>query len=139
MAGLFNKMMNAIGISAEEDEFEEFETLEPEKRQSFERKGKVVNINATTQFKVVVIQPESFEMARDVADNLKDRKPVVINLEKVDREVAHRIFDFLSGSTYALGGTIQKVTTNIFLIAPYNVTILGDFKDELKSKSFLWN
>ena len=151
------KFLNAIGINTEEDGFEEYETpVEVERPSSFSSsmsglsssssasssrrgKGRIVDINATTQFKVVVIQPESFDEAREIADHLKDRKPVVVNLELVDKEVAHKIFDFLSGAIYALGGTIQRISTNIYLIAPYNVAILGDFRDELKNKGFLWN
>ena len=63
-----------------------------------------------------------------------------MNLESVDREVARRIVDFLSGSVYALDGNIQKVSNGIFLIAPYNVGIMGDFKDELRNKGiFPWS
>lgn len=138
----WNKILSAIGMGGSDEEFEEYETEQrPEPDMSFSngRKGKIVNINATTQFKVVVMQPEGFDESRDIADSLKERRPVVINLEAVDKETAHRIFDFLSGATYALGGSIQKVATNIYLIAPYNVTIMGDFKDELRNKGFLWN
>lgn len=145
MPGVFKKLLHTIGISADsyEDEFEEFE-VEPKPEPEFStfssgRKGKVVNINATTQFKVVVIQPEGFDEAKDIADHLKDRKPVVINLELLDKDTAHKIFDFLSGAIYALGGSIQKIAVHIYLIAPYNVTILGDFKDELTNKGFFWN
>ena len=104
------------------------------------RKGKVVNITSTTQFKVVVLQPESFEEAREIADNLKSNKPVIVNLEKIEKEQARRMVDFVSGASYALGGDIQKISNMIFLVTPYNVGILGDFKDELKSKGiFPWS
>lgn len=140
------KILSAMGINTEvEEEYEEFDT-EPAREREYDtsaatsrKKGKIVDINATTQFKVVIIQPEDFDEARDIADHLKERKPVVINLELLDNAQAHKIFDFLSGAIYALGGSIQKVATNIYLIAPYNVTILGDFRDELKNKGFLWN
>ena len=63
-----------------------------------------------------------------------------MNLESVDRDVQRRIVDFLSGAVYALDGNIQKVSNGIFLIAPYNVGIMGDFKDELRNKGiFPWN
>lgn len=104
------------------------------------RKGKVVNITSTTQFKVVVLQPESFEEAREIADNLKSNKPVIVNLEKIEKEQARRMVDFVSGASYALGGDIQKISNMIFLVTPYNVGILGDFKDELKNKGiFPWS
>lgn len=104
------------------------------------KKGKVVNITSTTQFKVVVLQPETFEEAREIADNLKSNKPVIVNLEKIEKEQARRMVDFVSGASYALGGDIQKISNMIFLVTPYNVGILGDFKDELKSKGiFPWS
>lgn len=138
--GKFSKILNAIGIPTEE-EFEEAEetTFERESVASAAKRGKVVNINATTQFKVVVIQPETFDEAKEIADHLKERKPVVINLELMDKDSAQKIFDFLNGAIYALGGSVQKVATNIYLIAPYNVTIMGDFRDELKNKGLLWS
>ncbi len=104
------------------------------------KRNKVVKIHTTAQLKLVVMQPESFEEARDIANHLKTKKPVVMNLESVEKEVARRIVDFLSGAVFALDGNIQKVSNGIFLIAPYNVGIMGDFKDELRNKGiFSWN
>ncbi|MDO5478086.1 MAG: cell division protein SepF, partial [Clostridia bacterium] len=82
---------------------------------------KIVDIHTTTQFKVVVIQPESFEEAREIAENLKSNKPVIVNLEKIEKEQARRMVDFVSGASYALGGDIQKISNMIFLVTPYNV------------------
>ncbi len=133
--GTMNKMLKWIGISDEIDEEEEFLTgpqVEPEEPMiPAGKRGKVVNIHTSTQLKVVVIQLTSFEDARDIADHLKAKKPVVINLEKLDKDVSRRVVDFLSGAVYGLDGNIQKVANGIFLIAPYNVGIMGDFKDEL--------
>lgn len=140
-----SKILNAIGFNTnDEEEYDEYEEMNaPQESQShfeaFNKRSKVVNINATTQFKVVVIQPETFDEAKEIADHLKERKPVVINLELMEKESARKIFDFLNGAIYALGGSVQKVAANIYLIAPYNVTIMGDFRDELKNKGFLWN
>lgn len=107
---------------------------------TYGKKGKVVNITSTTQFEVVVLQPESFEEAKDIADNLKSKKPVIVNLEKIEKEQARRMVDFVSGASYALGGDIQKISNMIFLVTPYTVGILGDFKDELKNKGiFPWS
>lgn len=141
MANLFDKMTNFFTGSDEELENEEY--FENEKKEEPEfpvKKGKVVNINTTTQLKVVVVTPESFDEARDIAEHLKQKKPVVINLEGVEKDIARRIVDFLSGAVYSLDGNIQKISTGIFLIAPYNVGIMGDFKDELRNKGvFPWN
>ena len=141
MANLFDKMTNFF--TGSDDELENEEYFENESKEEAEfpvKKGKVVNINTTTQLKVVVVTPESFDEARDIAEHLKQKKPVVINLEGVEKDIARRIVDFLSGAVYSLDGNIQKISTGIFLIAPYNVGIMGDFKDELRNKGvFPWN
>lgn len=141
MANIFDKMTNFF--TGVDDEFENEEYFESEKKEEPDysvKKGKVVNINTTTQLKVVVVTPESFDEAKDIAEHLKQKKPVVINLEGVEKDIARRIVDFLSGAVYSLDGNIQKISTGIFLIAPYNVGIMGDFKDELRNKGvFPWN
>ncbi len=141
MNKIFNKVMTFVGLDAEPEAEQEFlETAAQEEAEYTVKKGKVVNIHTTTQLKVVVVTPETFDEARDIADHLKQKKPVVINLEGVEKEIARRIVDFLSGSVYALDGNIQKISSGIFLIAPYNVGIMGDFKDELRNKGvFPWN
>jgi cell division inhibitor SepF len=140
MGNFFKKTMEFIGLSDEEEniEVEPINEIEPEKEKkndSFSvnpRKNKVVNIHTTTQLKVVVYTPNSFDNAREIADHLKAKKPVVINLENVETAVARRIIDFLTGAVYAVDGSIQKIADRIFLIAPYNVGIMGgDVKDEL--------
>ena len=94
-----------------------------------------VNTNVTMQ--VVIIKPEVYEDAQEICDQIKTKRPVVVNLEKVEYPVAQRIMDFLSGACYALEGSIQRVANNIFIIAPENVDISGDFKEELKTKGVL--
>ncbi len=150
MAKLLNKMLNLVGWETMEEEEEEEITEElnedkyqpPQYLQTFTKKpqsSKVVNIHSNSQFKVVIMQPETFDDARDVCDHLKNKKPVIINLENLTKETAQRVVDFLSGSVYALDGDIQKVSTGIFMIAPSNVDIMGNFKDELKNRgAFPW-
>jgi cell division inhibitor SepF len=150
MAKLLNKMLNLVGWETEqEEEMDELheeakeETSQaPQYLQSFAKKSqqnKVVNIHSNSQFKVVIMQPETFDDARDVCDHLKSKKPVVVNLENLTKETAQRVVDFLSGSVYAVDGDIQKISTGIFMIAPNNVEVTGDFKEELKSKgAFPW-
>lgn len=82
-----------------------------------------VSMNASNPFKMVVIEPKHFDECSKLVDNLKSRKPVIINLEKVETDLARKMFDFLSGATYALGGNVQRVTQNIFIFAPANVDI----------------
>lgn len=141
MANIFDKMTNFFtGVDDELENEEYFESEKKEEPDYSVKKGKVVNINTTTQLKVVVVTPESFDEAKDIAEHLKQKKPVVINLEGVEKDIARRIVDFLSGAVYSLDGNIQKISTGIFLIAPYNVGIMGDFKDELRNKGvFPWN
>ena len=97
------------------------------------RRGKVVNIHATTQLKVVLVKPERFETASEIADHLREKRTVVMNLESTHKDVARRLIDFLSGVAYASEGKIKKVAANTFIITPYSVDIQGDLIDELSS------
>ena len=97
------------------------------------RRGKVVNIHATTQLKVVLVKPERFENASEIADHLKERRTVVINLESTHKDIARRLVDFLSGVAYAGEGKIKKVAANTYIITPYSVDIQGDLIDELEN------
>jgi cell division inhibitor SepF len=77
----------------------------------------------TARFKIVVIEPKAFDECPRLVDSLKARKPVIINLERIENETARKIFDFLSGATYALGGNVQKIAQNIFVFLPENVDV----------------
>ena len=127
-----------------EDEDEEYEDDFPEvqrKESPFEerrnrvedRRNKVVNIHATTQLKVVLVKPERFENASEIADHLKDKRTVVLNLESTNKDIARRLIDFLSGVAYAGEGKIKKVAANTYIITPYHVDIEGDLIDELEN------
>ena len=72
---------------------------------------------------VVVIEPQSFDDAQQVAINLQKKKPVVLNFENTEKSVANRIIDFVSGTTYALNGDIKKISNNVILCAPSNVNV----------------
>ena len=104
-----------------------------EDRRSDDRHNKVVNIHATTQLKVVLVKPERFENASEIADHLKDKRTVVLNLESTNKDVARRLIDFLSGVAYAGEGKIKKVAANTYIITPYSVDIMGDLIDELEN------
>ena len=95
--------------------------------------GKVVNIHATTQLQVVLVKPEKYENASEVADHLRDKRTVVLNLEKTEKDVARRLLDFLSGVAYAQEGKIKKVALQTYIVTPYNVDIMGDLIDELEN------
>ena len=135
----------------DEDDFEGFEPAAPraaERRSSVRsaesafstpapeperRSNKVVNIHTTTQLQVVLVKPERFENASEIADHLREKRSVVLNLEQTDKEIARRLLDFLSGVAYANEGKIKKVALSTYIITPYNVDILGDLIDELEN------
>ena len=137
----------------EEDYEEDFELEEPfvetkEERKTSGRKreeddmerdyadtsrDKVVNINTTTQLQVVLVKPEKFQDASAIADHLRDKRTVVLNLESANKDVARRMVDFLSGAAYAQEGKIKKVAVATYIITPYNVDIIGDLIDELEN------
>ena len=137
----------------EEDEFEdEFDAQPPARTERRERSArpepmydvppavsddrrsnKVVNIRAATQLQVVLVKPEKFEDASAIADHLREKRTVVLNLESTNKEIARRLLDFLSGVAYANEGKIKKVAISTYIITPYNVDILGDLIDELEN------
>ncbi len=136
MGNFMNKLTGFLGIPEQEFEDEIDEAIPNQAEEDSitysSKRSKVVNIHTTTQLKVVVIQPTNYQDAQEIADHLKSKKPVVVNLEKLDRDIAVKIVNFLSGAVYALGGSMQKISNGILLLAPYNVGIMGDFSDELK-------
>ena len=95
--------------------------------------NKVVNIHTTTAVQVVLTKPERFEQAAEIADHLREKRTVVMNLETTNKDVARRLVDFLSGVAYANDGKIKKVAINTYIITPYNVDIMGDLIDELEN------
>ena len=116
---------NGLGVGADEEDEEPAEGTP--------RKNKVVNIHATTQLKVVLVKPERFENASEIADHLREKRTVVLNLESTNKDIARRLVDFLSGVAYAGEGKIKKVSANTYIITPYSVDIMGDLIDELEN------
>lgn len=147
MAGsnLVNKFWNFFGVEQEEDdeeienldyELEDEEEEEEEERKIFGRKNnKVVSMSQGNQVKMVISQPTTFEQSEEICQYLKERKACIVNLEYVNKDVARRVVDFISGGVYALDGHIQKVSNSIFLIAPANYDIANEMgREEVKSK-----
>lgn len=95
--------------------------------------NKVMSIHTTTAVQVVLSKPERFEQAAEIADHLREKRTVVMNLETTNKDVARRLVDFLSGVAYANDGKIKKVAINTYIITPYNVDIMGDLIDELEN------
>ena len=93
----------------------------------------MVNINASTQLQVVLVRPDSFDSVGQIADHLRERRAVLLNLEQTEKNVARRLVDFLSGCAYALDGKIKKVATSTYLVTPFGVDIMGDVMEELEN------
>ena len=142
---MLDKLKDFLGIGEEDaDDYygeDEVDFVSPRaaaveeepKADSGSKRNKVVNINATTQLKVVLVKPERFEDASTVADHLNAKRTVVLNLESTNKEVSRRLVDFLSGVAYANNGQIKRVANSTFIITPYNVDIMGDLLDELEN------
>jgi len=145
MSSIMDKLKYFIGIDDLdlEDEYEDYEEDEleeiPVNTSSRRMRNKVVNIHTSGNMKLVVHEPLNYEDAPKIVDDLKMRKTVVVNLEQLEPGIKRQIFDFINGGLYSLEGSIQKVTTDIFVLAPSNVEIDGNIKDELKNKAiFHW-
>lgn len=95
--------------------------------------SKVVDIHTTAKLQVVLTKPEKFSDAREIADNLNEKRTIVLNLESTNKEEALRLLDFLSGVAYANDGEIKKIAKSTFIITPYNVDVMGDLLYELES------
>ena len=127
----------------DEDDFEEFEPAPraavPERRDRSERMDRTGSLYSAPveperrSNKVVLVKPERFENASEIADHLREKRTVVLNLESTNKEIARRLLDFLSGVAYANEGKIKKVAISTYIITPYNVDILGDLIDELEN------
>ena len=142
--GFFSKMKVLIGVEeVDEDDADVSQStgsklpnelnkpLEPrnsfiQQKQESSRLSQVSPSINKNQFKLMVIEPRSFDECPKLVDNLKNKKPIIINLERIDSEVARKIFDFLSGATYALDGNVQRVANNIFIFAPDNVDVTAN-------------
>ena len=150
-----DKFKDLVGIEDFDDDYIEEETpieskserKEKNHNNSFDarrttqpKEGKVVSMQRgstmnTHPFKMIVLEPKGFEEAPKLVDNLRSRKPVIVNLERLESDTAKKIFDFLSGATYALSGNVQKVANNIFIFAPENV----DINSSVEHKGFDFN
>lgn len=88
----------------------------------------LVSITQKTS-KVILAEPRVYAEAQDIADNLKNKRAVVVNLQRIERDQGVRIIDFLSGTIFALGGDIKRIGTDIFLCTPDNVEVDGNISD----------
>lgn len=139
--GVMTRIMGYLGLSGEDAYEEEYEDQRQHSKhdaddervfQQKRYKNNVVSLqSAKEHVKMILVEPKAYEEVQEIADHLRSRRPVVINLQRVSREQAKRIVDFLSGAIYAINGDIQKVGTNIFICAPDNVSMQGTITDWL--------
>ena len=148
MAGaLMNKVFDLFGMDqAEQEDYEDEDVYDYENEDEEEvedkkifgrRNNKVVNMpqSQSQAIKMVISQPTNFEQSDEICSFLKEKKSVIVNLEYVNKDVARRIVDFISGGVYALDGHIQKISNSIFLIAPMNYEITNEMaREEIKNK-----
>ncbi|GIO21889.1 cell division protein SepF [Oceanobacillus sp. J11TS1] len=116
-----------------EEEADKEEKYPPQVQEKAVASKNVVNLSSiqTTNSKVVLAEPRNYNEAQDIADNIVNRRAVIINLQRVDRQQAKRIVDFLSGTVYAVKGDIQKLGSEAFLCTPDNVEVSGSISEML--------
>lgn len=138
---VLDKFLDIMGFTEVKEEVstEEMSFMEeaPEVKQRKPR-GQLVPFNSgKEQVKVVLIEPAIFDDCQQIADNLKNKRTVIINLENIEFNIARRIIDFVGGTAYALGGTLQKIGTGIIIALPSNVDISGDINSMSQPKEIL--
>ena len=146
--GILSKIKNML--TEEEDYYDDDDEMEEEvyeREDDLERNdmstirtstSKVVNLHTSNSMKVVIVEPKKYDDVTVIADHLKQKRTVIVNLEGLSQDVDTRkaIFYFMSGAVYVLDGSIQKVSKAIFILAPNNVDIDANIKKELESKAF---
>ena len=135
---LMNKVWDLFGMdSAEPEEYDDENIYDYDNEEDEVEDKKIVSMPQTQSqaIKMVISQPTTFEQSDEICSFLKEKKSVIVNLEYVNKDVARRIVDFISGGVYALDGYIQKVSNSIFLVAPSNYEITNEMaREEMKSK-----
>ncbi len=148
MGNMFGKFKEIIGLGEYEDEFDDFEETEEveeveeeiEPIISKQKGNKVVNIHTASTAKVMITKPTNYDDAREIADAIKARKIVLVNATTLETKIAQRLVDFISGSCYVLGATLQEIEQRVYLLSPSNVEVTNELKNELSSKAlFNWN
>ncbi|UAL49094.1 cell division protein SepF [Sutcliffiella horikoshii] len=142
-----SKFKSFFALDDEEYEYKESEVYEEEEEMVEEprrtRSGttqpasrqNVVSLQSVQKTsKVVLYEPRSYSEAQDVADHLKNRRAIIVNLQRIDMDQAKRIVDFLSGTVYAIGGDIQRIGQNIFLCTPDNVDVSGSISEIMQQE-----
>lgn len=144
--GFYNKFLDFIGIEETDDKNDPdndiFDSREEPVRSRSQQKAPArreqrsqgsiepAAVPNMASMKMIVYHPVSYEDAQSIIDNLKARKPVIVNMEELEVSGAQRILDFLSGAVYAINGTICKISRGIFVVTPNNYDVVGNDEDE---------
>lgn len=133
------KKPSFLSKSKKTEEIEEEEEIDSKKPLFKQQKNnKVVSLkNNSRGMEVYVIKPQEFNEAQIVTDFMKDGKTIVINMEGIEVSIAQRIVDFIGGACYALNGSLQAVSANIFIAAPDNTEVSGDLREEILNENIL--
>ena len=107
----------------------------PEPKETRRGPAKVVNLNNNSAMQVILVKPDRFDTVSEIADHLREKQSIVLNLESTNKDIARRLIDFLSGVAYALEGKIKRVATNAYIITPYNVDLMGENAGEIDGNS----
>ncbi len=99
--------------------------------------GRVMSINRGSNMQVVLVKPERFDQVSDIANRLRDKQSVVLNLEATNKDVARRVVDFLSGTAFALDGKIRKIAVSTYLVIPYNVEMIGETLEDNENGNYV--
>jgi len=132
VAKIWEKVLSFLGlmeVTEEEEIIEEAEFVRPPAR-----KGAVLNLHSTKNMRLVIIKPVEFQEAQQIVEHIKNRKPVLVNLEETDKNEAKRVIDFIAGATFALDGNMQKVSQQIFVFAPAQVEVNAEIRKELSGR-----
>ncbi|WP_174733852.1 cell division protein SepF [Mesobacillus harenae] len=119
---------------SEEEMLEEEHQTPMQTKQPSQRQNVVSLQSVQKSSKVILAEPRVYSEAQEIADHLKSRRAVVVNLQRIEHDQARRIVDFLSGTVYAISGDIQKIGLNMFLCTPDNVEVSGNISELLKEQ-----
>jgi cell division inhibitor SepF len=139
-----NKMMGAIGLADEDEEMLDEDNLQEPEEEIYQqpeiinnrKNSKIVSIKSNSVPKVLLKSPSEFQDIMEIVDAVKSRRIVVMNINEVDAKLAQRMIDYIVGACYALNGEFQEITKSIYLIAPDNVEISNELKQELNRNGF---
>jgi cell division inhibitor SepF len=136
--GVMNKLMDFLGLQEEEEITQRVQDTDYEEEDLSSKKSRpsnVVSIHSQKNSRIILCEPRSYEEAQEMADHLRSRRSVLVNLQRVRNDQAIRIVDFLSGTIYALNGHIQKVGQNIFICTPDHIDIQGTITEILADEA----